>query len=115
MNGNIWCAIGVRSSPDHPGLHLWIRRQARQAFANHLNWRFAAKMSELSRHAEVSSKCAGVSCPSSLHLDNGGETTAPDIHFKQISQSTVRITTATRRDPLDVGMVVFRQEQTWTG
>ena len=45
----------------------------------------------------------------------GGETTAPDIHFKQISQSTVRITTATRTDPLDVGMIVFRQEQTWTG
>jgi type VII secretion protein EccE len=45
----------------------------------------------------------------------GGDTAAPDMRFEQTSQSTVRITTATRRDPLDVAMVVFRQEQTWTG
>src|SRR5262249_47974539 len=38
---------------------------------------------------------------------------APDIRFEQISQSDVRITTAHRS--LDVAMVVFRQEQTWTG
>lgn len=37
----------------------------------------------------------------------------PDIRFDQTSQSTVRITTATRA--VDVSMVVFRQEQTWTG
>jgi type VII secretion protein EccE len=37
----------------------------------------------------------------------------PDIRFEQISESTVRISTASRS--LDVGMVVFRQEQTWTG
>src|ERR1700739_807917 len=37
----------------------------------------------------------------------------PDIRFEQISESTVRITTASRS--LDVAMVVFRQEQTWTG
>jgi hypothetical protein len=45
----------------------------------------------------------------------GGDAAAPDMRFEQTSQSTVRITTATRRDPLDVAMVVFRQEQTWTG
>jgi type VII secretion protein EccE len=45
----------------------------------------------------------------------GSDTAAPDMRFEQTSQSTVRITTATRRDPLDVAMVVFRQEQTWTG
>jgi type VII secretion protein EccE len=38
---------------------------------------------------------------------------APDIRFEQISESTVRITTAGRS--LEVAMVVFRQEQTWTG
>jgi hypothetical protein len=37
----------------------------------------------------------------------------PDIQFEQTSQSTVRITTEHRS--LDVAMVVFRQEQTWTG
>jgi hypothetical protein len=37
----------------------------------------------------------------------------PDIRLEQISESTVRITTASRG--LDVAMVVFRQEQTWTG
>lgn len=37
----------------------------------------------------------------------------PDIQFEQTSQSTVRITTATQT--VDVSMVVFRQEQTWTG
>lgn len=37
----------------------------------------------------------------------------PDIRFEQTSESTVRITTATRT--VDVSMVVFRQEQTWTG
>ncbi|MGO9353333.1 MAG: hypothetical protein ACLP3C_21805 [Mycobacterium sp.] len=37
----------------------------------------------------------------------------PDIRFEQTSESTVRISTASRS--LDVGMVVFRQEQTWTG
>jgi hypothetical protein len=37
----------------------------------------------------------------------------PDIRFEQISESAVRITTASRS--LDVAMVVFRQEQTWTG
>jgi hypothetical protein len=37
----------------------------------------------------------------------------PDIRFQQISGSRVRITTASRS--LDVAMVVFRQEQTWTG
>jgi type VII secretion protein EccE len=45
----------------------------------------------------------------------GGDTAAPDLRFEQTSQSTVRITTATRSNPLDVAMVVFRQEQTWTG
>lgn len=38
---------------------------------------------------------------------------APDIRFEQISQSEVRITTNQRC--LEVAMVVFRQEQTWTG
>ncbi|KPN47685.1 type VII secretion protein EccE [Mycobacterium intracellulare] len=37
----------------------------------------------------------------------------PDIRFEQTSQSGVRITTASRS--LDLEMVVFRQEQTWTG
>ncbi|OBJ10844.1 type VII secretion protein EccE [Mycobacterium sp. 1465703.0] len=37
----------------------------------------------------------------------------PDIHFQQTSESTVRITTAART--VDLSMVVFRQEQTWTG
>jgi type VII secretion protein EccE len=41
------------------------------------------------------------------------DTAPPDIRFEQISQSSVKITTATRS--LDVAMVVFRQEQTWTG
>lgn len=41
------------------------------------------------------------------------ETAAPDIRFEQTSDSTVEITTASRS--LDVAMVVFRQEQTWTG
>jgi hypothetical protein len=38
---------------------------------------------------------------------------APDIRVEQLSQSTIRITTDHRR--LDVAMVVFRQEQAWTG
>jgi hypothetical protein len=37
----------------------------------------------------------------------------PDMRFEQTSESTVRINTRTRR--LEVAMVVFRQEQTWTG
>lgn len=37
----------------------------------------------------------------------------PDIRFEQTSESTVRITTAART--VDLSMVVFRQEQTWTG
>jgi hypothetical protein len=37
----------------------------------------------------------------------------PDIRFEQTSASTVRITTAART--VDLSMVVFRQEQTWTG
>lgn len=37
----------------------------------------------------------------------------PDMRFEQTSESTVRITTRTRR--LEVALVVFRQEQTWTG
>jgi type VII secretion protein EccE len=37
----------------------------------------------------------------------------PDIRFAQTSESTVKITTASRS--LEVAMVVFRQEQTWTG
>ena len=44
---------------------------------------------------------------------SGSDAAAPDIRFEQISESTVRITTASRS--LDVAMVVFRQEQTWTG
>ena len=36
-----------------------------------VTWAYAAKISEPSRHAEVSSKKAGVSCQSFLHLDNG--------------------------------------------
>jgi hypothetical protein len=38
---------------------------------------------------------------------------APDIRFEQVSQSMVRI--STERRTLEVAMVVFRQEQTWTG
>jgi type VII secretion protein EccE len=41
------------------------------------------------------------------------DTAVPDIRFEQISESTVRVTTASRS--LDVAMVVFRQEETWTG
>jgi hypothetical protein len=41
------------------------------------------------------------------------DTAPPDIRFQQISQSSVKITTASRS--LDVAMVVFCQEQTWTG
>jgi type VII secretion protein EccE len=37
----------------------------------------------------------------------------PDIRFEQTSESTVRVTTAARS--VDLSMVVFRQEQTWTG
>lgn len=37
----------------------------------------------------------------------------PDLSFEQTSESTVRITTATHT--VDLSMVVFRQEQTWTG
>jgi hypothetical protein len=37
----------------------------------------------------------------------------PDIRFEQNSESTVRITAGRRS--LDVAMVVFLQEQTWTG
>lgn len=37
----------------------------------------------------------------------------PDIHFEQTSESHVRVTTAART--VDLSMVVFRQEQTWTG
>jgi hypothetical protein len=44
---------------------------------------------------------------------NRSDATVPDIRFEQTSESTVRITTANRS--LDVAMVVFRQEQTWTG
>ena len=44
---------------------------------------------------------------------SASDTAPPDILFEQISQSSVKITTATRS--LDVAMVVFRQEQTWTG
>lgn len=43
------------------------------------------------------------------------DATEPDIMFEQTSQSTVRITTKGSQLPLDVAMVVFRQEQTWTG
>ena len=46
-------------------------------------------------------------------VDGDPEDAAPDIRFDQTSGSTVRITTATR--VLDVGIVAFRQEQTWTG
>jgi hypothetical protein len=44
---------------------------------------------------------------------SGSDAAVPDIRFEQTSESTVRITTASRS--LDVAMVVFRQEQTWTG
>ena len=37
----------------------------------------------------------------------------PDMRFEQTSESTVRITTRTRR--LEVALVVFRQESSWTG
>jgi hypothetical protein len=38
---------------------------------------------------------------------------APDLRFDQTSGSTVRITTPAR--VIDVAIVAFRQEQTWTG
>jgi type VII secretion protein EccE len=41
------------------------------------------------------------------------DSTTPDMRIEQTSKSTVRITTAART--LDVSLVVFRQEQTWTG
>jgi type VII secretion protein EccE len=41
------------------------------------------------------------------------DASTPDLLIEQTSDSTVRITTATQT--LDVAMVVFRQEQTWTG
>jgi hypothetical protein len=44
---------------------------------------------------------------------NDSDAAPPDMRFEQTSESTVRITTRTRS--LEVAMVVFRQEQTWTG
>jgi hypothetical protein len=41
------------------------------------------------------------------------DASTPDLLIQQTSDSTVRITTA--EQVLDVAMVVFRQEQTWTG
>jgi hypothetical protein len=38
---------------------------------------------------------------------------AADLHFQQLSESTVRIGVGTRA--VEVAMVVFRQEEIWTG
>jgi hypothetical protein len=46
---------------------------------------------------------------------NHSDASTPDIRFEQTSDTTVRITRRTRRQPLDVAMVIFRQEQAWTG
>jgi len=45
--------------------------------------------------------------------DSPADSAVPDIRFEQTSPSAVRITTAGRS--LDVAMVVFRQEEMWTG
>jgi hypothetical protein len=45
---------------------------------------------------------------------NQGDT-KPDIRFEQTSDTTVRITRRTRPHPLDVSIVIFLQEQSWTG
>jgi type VII secretion protein EccE len=41
------------------------------------------------------------------------EAARPDVLFQQTSENTVRITAGAR--VIDIAMVVFRQEQTWTG
>jgi hypothetical protein len=46
---------------------------------------------------------------------NNSDASTPDIRFEQTSDATVRITRRSRRQPLDLSMVIFRQEQTWTG
>jgi type VII secretion protein EccE len=46
---------------------------------------------------------------------NHSDASTPDIRFEQTSDTTVRITRRTRREPLDVAMVIFRQEQAFTG
>lgn len=45
---------------------------------------------------------------------NQGDT-KPDIRFEQTSDTTMRITRRTRPHPLDVAIVIFLQEQSWTG
>jgi len=44
---------------------------------------------------------------------NPSEAARPDVLFQQTSENTVRITAGAR--VIDIAMVVFRQEQTWTG
>jgi hypothetical protein len=46
---------------------------------------------------------------------NHSDASTPDIRFEQTSDATVRITWRTRRQPLDVAMIIFRQEQAFTG
>jgi hypothetical protein len=44
---------------------------------------------------------------------NHTESARPDVLFQQTSENTVRITAGAL--VIDIAMVVFRQEQTWTG
>jgi hypothetical protein len=59
------CPTGIRTAD---AADLLVRRA--------LTCAFATKINKLSRHAEVLSKSSGVSCQSSLHLDNHGA----DLH-----------------------------------
>ena len=56
---------------------------------------------------------AGLSSTVTTLGHNPSEATRPDVLFHQNSESTVRITAGAR--VIDIAMVVFRQEQTWTG
>ena len=46
---------------------------------------------------------------------NQADAAPPDIRFEQTSDTTVQITRRARPKPLDVAMVIFLQEQSWTG
>jgi type VII secretion protein EccE len=46
---------------------------------------------------------------------NHSDASTPDIRFEQTSDATVRITWRTRRQLLDIAMIIFRQEQAFTG
>ena len=63
-------------------------------------------------HSQIVS--AGLSSTVITLGHNPSEATRPDVLFQQTSENTVRIAAGARF--IDIAMVVvFRQEQTWTG